>query len=208
MKNGFNSQDEEVEVRGGLFGRAGVAAQAGVQNGNYSSYGVADSVHDDGWRVFSSSSPVNRIYADLSPRGDQTEFHLQFTGADDNLGAVAATPAQLLEQPWSTIYTWPQTTHLQVAFLEAAANWKPFDTFSMQGIGYYRGFWQSHVDGQAPTGSRVSRVDPLAGQLCIDDGKMPRIYWDEYFPASHPQNVRELGTQRLFAGSAPGSGPL
>jgi iron complex outermembrane recepter protein len=173
MKNGFNYHGEEVEVRGGSFGRAGVEAQAGIQNDNYSAYAAADSVHDSGWRDFSSSSQVNRMYVDLGARGDQTEFHLQFTGADNQLGAVAATPVQMLDQRWSAVYTWPQTTHLQVAFLEATASWKPTDTFSMQGIGYYRGFWQGHVDGNGTDGQPCDPSGPLAGQLCIGDGLTP-----------------------------------
>jgi iron complex outermembrane recepter protein len=208
MKNGFNYQGEEIEVRGGSFGRAGVAVQAGVQNGNYSSYVVADSVHDDGWRVCSSSSPVNRIYADLGARGDQTEFHLQFTGADDNLGAVAAIPAQLLEQPWSTIYIWPQTPHLQVAFLEATANWKLFDTFSMQGIGYYRGFWQSHVDGQAATGSRVSRVDLSRASCASTTAKCRGSIGTNIFRRRIRKTSESSARSVCSPGAAPGSGPL
>jgi iron complex outermembrane recepter protein len=173
MKNGFNYHGEEVEVRGGSFGRVGGGAQAGVQNGNYSAYVTADSVHDDGWRDFSSSSQVNRMYVDLGARGDQTEFHLQFTGADNRLGAAAATPIELLNQRWSAVYTWPQNTHLQVAFLEATANWKPSDTFSMQGIGYYRGFWAGHVDGNNTGGQPCDPGGPFPGELCIGDGVTP-----------------------------------
>jgi iron complex outermembrane recepter protein len=173
MKNGFNYHGEEVEVRGGSFGRVGGGAQAGIQNGNYSAYVTADSVHDDGWRDFSSSSQVNRMYVDLGARGDQTEFHLNFTGADNRLGAVVATPLQMLDQRWSAVYTWPQTTHLQVAFLEATASWKPTDTFSMQGIGYYRGFWQGHIDGNGTDSQPCDPAGPFPGELCIGDGVTP-----------------------------------
>src|SRR5262249_45790065 len=146
---------------------------AGVQNGNYSAYVAADSAHDDGWRDFSSSSQVNRIYADLGARGDQTEFHLQFTGADNKLGAVAATPIELLNQRWSAVYTWPQNTQLEVASPQETANRKPSDTFSMQGIGYYRGFWQGHFDGNATDGQPCDPAGPFPGQLCIGDGLTP-----------------------------------
>jgi iron complex outermembrane recepter protein len=173
MKNGFNYHGEEVEVRGGSFGRIGGGAQAGIQNGNYSAYVTADSVHDDGWRDFSSSSQVNRMYVDLGARGDQTEFHLNFTGADNRLGGTVATPLQMLDQRWSAVYTWPQTTHLQVAFLQASASWKPTDTFSMQGIGYYRGFWQGHIDGNGTDSQPCDPGGPFPGQLCIGDGVTP-----------------------------------
>jgi len=173
MKNGFNYHGEEVVVRGGSFGRIGGGAQAGIQNGNYSAYVTADSVHDDGWRDFSSSSQVNRMYVDLGARSDQTEFHLNFTGADNRLGGTVATPLQMLDQRWSAVYTWPQTTHLQVAFLEATASWKPTDTFSMQGIGYYRGFWQGHIDGNGTDSQPCDPAGPFPGELCITDGVTP-----------------------------------
>jgi iron complex outermembrane receptor protein len=173
MKNGFNYHGEEVEVRGGSFGRIGGGAQAGIQNGNYAAYVTADSVHDDGWRDFSSSSQVNRMYVDLGARGDQTEFHLNFTGADNRLGGTVATPLQMLDQRWSSVFTWPQTTHLQVAFLEATASWKPTDTFSMQGIGYYRGFWQGHIDGNGTDSQPCDPAGPFPGEVCIGDGVTP-----------------------------------
>lgn len=169
MKNGFNYHGVEVQGTGGSFGRASGAAQIGVQNGNVSAYVAADAADDAGWRDFSSSSQVRRLYMDLGVRGDQTEFHLMFTGANDNLGAVAATPIQLLDQRWSTVYTWPQTTHLQLAFLQGSASWTPTDTFSMQGVAYYRGFWQAHVDGN---GTDAQPCNPM-GNLCIGDGVTP-----------------------------------
>jgi iron complex outermembrane receptor protein len=87
--------------------------------------------------------------------------------SDDFLGAVAATPVQLLNQSWSSVYTWPQTTHQSLAFLRANGSWKPTDTFSMQGNAYYRGFWQTHVDGNGTDAQPCD--DPTL--LCIGDGQ-------------------------------------
>ena len=169
MKNGFDYHGEEVEVRGGSFGRVGGQAQAGVQNGNYAVYVAADATDDNGWREYSSASSLRRIYADVGERSDQTEFHLSFTGADDHLGAVAFTPIQLLNQGYNTVYTFPQDTHLQVAFLQGNANWKPTDTFSVQANGYYRGYWQSHDDGNGTDGQSCNNP----AFLCIIDGNTP-----------------------------------
>jgi hypothetical protein len=201
MKNGFNYQGEEVEVCGGSFGRAGVVAQAGVQNGNYSSYGVADSVHDDGWHDFSLSSPVNRIDADLGAGGDQTEFHLQSSERRGDPGAIAR--ATLVD-------------HLHLVADDAFSGRLPRSDRQLEAVRHVLDaghrllsrFLAKPRRRPGPNAQPCEPRGPLAGQLCIDDGKTPRIYWDEYFPASHPQNVRVLGTQRLFAGSAPGSGPL
>ena len=96
MKNGFTYHGVEGEVSGGSYGRIGTSVQAGGQVGNLSGYITADAIDDAGWRK-SSPSSLRRVYADLGARGDQTEFHVTFTGADNNFGAAAATPVQMLE---------------------------------------------------------------------------------------------------------------
>ena len=146
MKNGFTYQGTETELRGGSFGRRAASVQTGGQAGNLSGYLTADAINDNGWRDYSPSQ-LRRIYADLGARGDQTEFHVTFTGASNNFGAAAATPIELLNRNWASVYTLPQTTQNQLAFLTASASWNPIDTLSLQGNVYYRGFWQRHVDG-------------------------------------------------------------
>ncbi len=146
MKNGYTYHAIEGELSGGSYGRAIASVQAGGQNGNLSGYITADAINDAGWRNDSPSS-LRRVYGDLGARGDQTEFHVTFTGADNNFGAAAATPLQMLSQDWASIYTIPQTTQNQLAFLTASATWKPSDTWTYQAIGYFRNFRQSHVDG-------------------------------------------------------------
>ena len=116
MKNGFTYSGVEGEVSGGSYGRINTSVQAGGQNGNLSGYFTADAIDDAGWRIDSPSS-LRRVYADLGARGDQTEFHVTFTGADNFFNGTAATPVQMLDQNWSSIYTNPQTTHNQLAFL-------------------------------------------------------------------------------------------
>ena len=95
MKNGYTYHAVEGEIIGGSYGRAVASVQAGGQTGNLSGYITADAINDAGWRNNSPSS-LRRVYADLGARGDQTEFHVTFTGADNNFGAAAATPVQML----------------------------------------------------------------------------------------------------------------
>ena len=115
MKNGYTYHAVEGEISGGSYGRAVASVQAGGQNGNLSGYITADAINDAGWRNDSPSS-LRRVYADLGARGDQTEFHVTFTGADNNFGAAAATPVQMLSQNWASIYTIPQTTQISWPF--------------------------------------------------------------------------------------------
>ncbi|HLZ04746.1 MAG TPA: TonB-dependent receptor [Bradyrhizobium sp.] len=169
MKNGFNYHGTEAQVSGGSYGRASAGAQSGYQNDTWSAYVAADTTYDRGWRDASSSSQVRRMYADLGARGDDTEFHISFTGADNKLGAVVATPVELLNQRWSSVYTWPQNTHLQLAFLQANAKWTPTDTFSVQANTYFRAYRASHFDAN---GSNAQPCDDGIN-LCIGDGLTP-----------------------------------
>ena len=166
MKNGYTYHAIEGELSGGSYGRAVASVQAGGQNGNLSGYITADAINDAGWRNNSPSS-LRRVYADLGARGDQTEFHVTFTGADNNFGAAAATPVQMLSQDWASIYTIPQTTQNQLAFLTASATWKPSDTWTYQAIGYFRNFRQSHVDGNGTDASNDPTVCPDPTLLCF-----------------------------------------
>jgi iron complex outermembrane receptor protein len=51
-----------------------------------------------------------------------------------------------LNRNWASVYTVPQTTQNQLAFLTARGSWNPIETLSLQGNVYYRGYWQRHVD--------------------------------------------------------------
>ena len=164
MKNGFTYHGVEGEVNGGSYGRIGSSVQAGGQVGNLSGYIAADAIDDAGWRDYSASS-LRRVYVDLGARGDQTEFHVTFTGADNNFGAAAATPVQLLAQDWSSVYTIPQTTQNQRAFLTASASWKPSDTWTYQANAYFRNFNQAHVDGNGTNTQNTGCPDPTV--LCF-----------------------------------------
>ncbi len=165
MKNGFTYQGAELEGLVGSYGRRQGTVQAGAQNGNFSAYALFDAVNDKGWRDFSSASQLRRMYLDVGARNDQTEFHVNFTGADNRLGGTVATPVELLNQRWSSVWTWPQNIHLQLAFLSANLNHSFSDTLSFQGNAYYRGLWQSRFDGNGTDAQPCN--DPAL--LCIGD---------------------------------------
>ncbi len=166
MKNGFTYNGIEGEVSGGSFGRRVASAQAGGQTGNLSGYFTADAIDDAGWRR-ESPSTLRRVYADLGARGDQTEFHLTFTGADNVFNGTAATPVQMLDQDWSSIYTNPQTTHNQLAFLTASATWRPSDTWTYQAVTYYRNYHQAHIDGNGTNATNDPTVCPDPALVCF-----------------------------------------
>jgi iron complex outermembrane recepter protein len=210
MKNGFTYHGVEGEVSGGSYGRASTSVQAGGQVGNLSGYITADAIDDAGWRNDSASS-LRRVYADFGARGDNnTEFHLTFTGANNNFGAAAATPVQMLSQDWSSVYTIPQTTQNQLAFLTASASWKPTDTWTYQAVAYYRNFRQAHVDGNGTDAQNSGCPDPTV--LCFPnlDGTLTNLITatGQTVPATGALGTSNLGeidrtwtTTNSFGGS-------
>jgi iron complex outermembrane recepter protein len=169
MKNGFTYQGAETQLLGGSFGRIQSGAQYGWNNGTYSAYVAAEGAYDRGWRDFSSSSQVRRMYADIGARGDTTEFHLSFTGADNKLGSVAATPIEMLNQRWSSVYTWPQSLHLQMQMVQASAKWAPNDTWAFQANGYYRHYQTARIDGNSTNVAACDPAGAFPGEFCLQD---------------------------------------
>jgi iron complex outermembrane receptor protein len=172
MKNGFTYQGKEAEVMGGSYGRIQGAAQAGFQDGNIAGYVSADAIKDDGWRQFASSSRLERMYVDLGARGEQGEFHLSFTGADNTLSGTVGTPLEMLQRQWSSVFTWPQTTHNQLAFLTANGSYSPTDTLTLSGNAYFRGYWQHHLDGNN-TNAQFCDQTKVPQLLCFGDDTTP-----------------------------------
>jgi iron complex outermembrane receptor protein len=168
MKNGFNYQGSEAELRGGSFGRRAVTMQSGQQLGNVAAYVAADALNDDGWRD-QSQSKLRRVFADIGARNDTSEFHINYTGAQNSFGAAAATPIQLLDQRWSVIYTTPQTYNNRLNFVNAVGSHNFSDTLNIKANAYYRGFRQKHVDGNT-SDVEVCSFDPTT--LCLDDNPL------------------------------------
>ncbi len=172
MKNGFTYQGKEAEVMGGSYGRIQGAAQAGFQDGNIAGYVMADAIKDDGWRQFASSSRLKRMYVDLGARNDQSEFHLSFAGADNTLSGTVGTPLEMLQRQWSSVFTWPQTTHNQLALLTANGSYSPTDTLTLSGNAYFRGYWQHHLDGNN-TDAQPCDQTKVPQLLCFGDDTTP-----------------------------------
>jgi iron complex outermembrane recepter protein len=168
MKDGFDFQGVETDVRGGSFGRIQGSVQAGQKSGNYAAYIGIEDIHDDGWREFSPSD-IRRMYADLGFKNHDAEFHVNFSGADNFVGAVTASPVELLAQSYSDVFTNPQTTNNDLAMGSVNGSVALTDTLKMSGVGYYRNFRQSHVDANGSNAQDCSVSGGPAGILCFDN---------------------------------------
>jgi iron complex outermembrane receptor protein len=167
MKNGFTYHGTQAEISGGSFGRRAGSVQAGGQNGNVAGYIAADALNDDGWRD-RSPSRLRRVYADVSTHIDGWEAGINFSGASNFFGAAATTPIQMLSNRWGAVYTTPQTTHQDLAFVNANASYQLTDTLALKGLVYFRGFRQQHVDGNT-SDVLVCNRRRFPGFLCFDD---------------------------------------
>jgi len=167
MKDGFVFQGAESDTRAGSWGRFQEMFQAGKQAGNFAAYVAVEGIWDNGWREFSPSE-VKRTYLDLGAKDKDTEFHINFTGAESMLGAVGPTPVQLLAGNYSAVFTNPQVTENQLAMLSANGSVKLSDTWTASGVAYFRSFHQNRTDGNV---SSVAPCNLIGGappaDLCL-----------------------------------------
>ena len=169
MKNGFIYHGAEIDTMGGSFGRVQSSAQWGKQYDQFAVYGALEGLHDDGFRNFSSSN-VRRFYGDVGYKNDTSEFHLNMGAADNNFGATATAPIELLQQYWGATYTSPQTTNNRVGYVNLTGKVEATPTWTVEGSAHARLFDQNVLDANA-TGTQPCAADPTL--LCFGNGVAP-----------------------------------
>ncbi|MBS0251927.1 MAG: TonB-dependent receptor [Proteobacteria bacterium] len=166
MKDGFNFQGWDVDTSFGSFGRKQVSTEAGYRSGNWAAYGAFEAIDDDGFRDFSDAQ-IRRGYFDVGVKGDNAEFHFNFTGADNNVGVTAAAPEQLLDISRSLTFTSPQTTANTMQMYSVNGKVRATDTLTLSGVTYYRHFNQKHIDGNL-----FDKAADCGGNLCSGDDEV------------------------------------
>jgi len=166
MRDGFTYQGAELDVRGGSFGRYQGALTVGANDGAWGAFMTLEGIHDSGYRDFSPAR-VRRMYADVGAKGEGSEFHVNFTGADNFIGATAAAPVQLLDLGWNRTFTSPQTTKNAMTMVSGNGSVKATPTLTFSGVTYYRWFRQQHLDGNLI--DALDCAPPDAGLLCIEE---------------------------------------
>ena len=169
MKDGFNYHGAEIDTMGGSFGRVQSSVQWGKQVDNFSTYVALEGLHDDGFRNFSASN-IRRFYGDVGAKNDQSEFHLNIGAAQNDFGATATVPVELLQQYWGATYTTPQTSNNQVGYVNLTGKVEVTPTWTVEGTAHMRVFDQNTRDGN-PTGAQPCAAD--ATLLCYGDGSTP-----------------------------------
>ena len=83
---------------------------------------------------------------------------------------VAATPIELLQRDWTSIYTWPQTTTNQNILAAINGKYLLTDNWTLQSNVYVRSFRQAHQDGNGANVERCSDASSFPNQLCLQSG--------------------------------------
>jgi outer membrane receptor protein involved in Fe transport len=169
MKDGFNYHGTEIDTMGGSFGRVQSSGQWGKQIDHFAVYGALEGVHDDGFRNFSPSD-IRRFYGDVGYKTDTSEFHVNMGAADNNFGATATVPVELLQQYWGATYTTPQTSANRVGYVNLTGKIEATPAWTIEGGAHARVFDQKTLDGN-PTGTQPCAADPTL--LCFGDGSTP-----------------------------------
>ena len=173
MKNGFTFQGFEGDVQVGSYGRFSSGVQFGIQRGEVAAYVAAQGLDDRGWRQHSPSQ-LARLYADIGWRKDGNEVHVVLSGASNFFGVVAATPIELLQKDWTSVYTFPQTTLSQTALAAVNAKLMATDSWTLQSSIYARAFRQGHIDANGADVERCSGASSFPNRLCLEDDGFPR----------------------------------
>ncbi len=158
MRDGFNFQGAEFDVRAGSFGRVQSSLALGGNSGNWGVFVAVEGIKDDGFRDFSEAE-IKRMYADIGVKGDGTEFHLNFSGAKNLVGVTAAAPEELLDLGWERTFTSPQTIDNDMQMLSLNGSVKATPTMTISGVTYYRWFDQKHDDGNIAEAEECEAAD-------------------------------------------------
>jgi iron complex outermembrane receptor protein len=173
MKNGFTYQGAELEIFGGSHRRLGASAQYGVQSGDLAGYLAVQGLYDGGWR-YESPTRITRLYSDVGWRRPDSEVHAVFSASSNYFGVVAATPLEMVQNDWSSIYTWPQTTKHENVLGAVNGRFDIGGDWTLQTNAYVRKFKQEHVDGNGADVERCSNSSSFPNRLCLEDDGFPR----------------------------------
>ncbi len=118
MKNGFTYQGFEVEGQGGSFGRISGSVQYGAQQRTTAAlYVAAQGVARRRLAAEIAGRARPHLWRSRLARTTATSSISSRSAASTSFGVAAATPIQLLDRDWTSIYTTPQTTNNEMVLL-------------------------------------------------------------------------------------------
>jgi iron complex outermembrane receptor protein len=169
MKNGFTYQGGDLELVGGSYGQRSVTAQYGVNSGVFGFYVASRALDWTGWRQFSNDR-MRDVYAVLSLHTDTATLDLSYTRSNNQMDGQGPAPVQELAVNRSLVFTGPQANINGLNFLTLNGTLNLSDTWSLQGVAYYRRYSQYVSNGNMT--DYIACAD-TPGILCQPDGVTP-----------------------------------
>jgi outer membrane receptor protein involved in Fe transport len=168
MKSGFSFEETALEVSGGSFGRVMGSAESGWNNSAWAAYGAVTALEEDGWRNHSPSEVV-QAYGDLARRFDGGEVGLSLTLADSDLNGNGAAPFDLLEADREAVFTYPDNTQNELAFLQARGNFDLSPSLRLESVVFARFSDHATLNGDETDIDECEDED-FEDLLCEEDG--------------------------------------
>ena len=163
MKSGFTAAGTEVEALAGSFGRRQLTAEHGAHHENLGLYVGATHFREDGWRDHSASEQA-QLYLALDRRGKRFDAGMNLTLADSDLNGNGAAPAELLAADREAVFTWPDNTANEMAFLQLHGKFRMNNRWALQSTAYVRRLERKTVNGDE---SDIEECEN-APFLCLD----------------------------------------
>ena len=131
MKNGFDFDTTQVNLRMGSFGRTTATFETGGNDQGLAYYLNVESFEEDGWRDLSASDAIN-AYASLGWRNDHGSVNLDVQRGDSNLRGNGTAPIELIALDRAAVFTAPDVTenNLLMTSLNFSFELTPLQTVS------------------------------------------------------------------------------
>ena len=146
LKNGFTNTGFRGEFSGGSFERMSGTAEYGANHGPWAVYLGATHFDETGWRT-ESPSKVTQAVADVGYRKGRVDTGITFTHANTALNGNGPAPVELLAVNRSAVFTFPDITENQLAFVQGRFNLTVSPTWSVQVSGYHRTLDRQTING-------------------------------------------------------------
>jgi iron complex outermembrane recepter protein len=171
MKDGFNYNGSDLELSGGSFGNHAAALQYGAHSDTFGFYVAGNALQNTGWRPYSDDS-LRQLYAVLSAHTDTSTLDLSYTRGDNQMDGQGASPVQEQAVNRALVFTGPQTNINRLNFVALDGTLKLTDTWSVQGVMYYRQYQQVVSNGNTADYIPCTTTGNAAS-LCQSDGLTP-----------------------------------
>jgi iron complex outermembrane recepter protein len=171
MKDGFSYHGSDVELSGGSFGNHAATVQYGASSDNFGIYVAGNALQNTGWRPYSDDS-LRQLYVVASAHTDRATLDLSYTRGDNQMDGQGSAPVQELAVNRSLVFTGPQTNINRLNFTTLNGSLKMSDTWSLQGVLYYRQYQQVVSNGNTTDYTSCTTV-ANAGDLCQSDAMTP-----------------------------------